>query len=242
MIRPVFPIAGAVLADAVRQKVVWIVLIFVAVLVFAVPSLPSYDQGVVSSVYREVTMALMFVLSIAVGLSLAVTRIPAEVSRRTVFMLLAHDVRRWHYLVGTWLGILAVVGVALAIFSAVALALGVGVYGQFMLRLVAGALAIWLESGVVIALAILVSGWYSPITALIASLAFLFAGHSVSGLFAQGALPWWLPTLDIFNVINPVAHGSGYSLVYGLAMIGAFIGWSGMLLAAGSAIFSRRDL
>lgn len=242
MMRPIAPIAGAVLNDAIRQKVVWIVLIFIAVLAFAVPSLPSYGQGVVGAVYREVTLALMFVLAMAIGLALAVLRIPGEVGRRTVFMLLAHDVRRWHYLVGTWAGIQAVIGIALLVFSAVSIGLGLAVYGEAMLILVAGAFAIWMETGIVTALALLVASWYSPITSLVASVAFLFIGHSISGLLVEGEPQWWLPTLDIFNVTNPVAHGSGYSLVYALAMVGAFVGWSGLLLAAGSAIFTKRDL
>lgn len=238
----VAPIAGAVLADAIRQKVVWIVLIFIAALAFVVPSLPSYQQGVVSAVYREVTIALMFVLSMAVGLALATTRVPSEVDRRTVFMLLAHDVRRWQYLAGTWAGILAVVGLALLAFNAVALALGVVFYGEVMLKLLAAAFAVWLETGVVLGVALAVTAWYSTITSLVAALAFLFIGHSVAGLIASGEPPWWLPTLDIFNVTNPVAHGSGYSLLYAAAMLGVFVGWSGIFLAIGSAVFSRRDL
>lgn len=239
--RRLLPIAGAVLADAIRQKVVWIVLIFAAVLSFAVPSLPSYGQGVVGSVYREVTMALMFVASMTVGLALGSTRIQGEVQRRTVFTLLARDVRRWHYLVGTWAGIVAVTGLALAAFTVIAMAVGLGVYGDAMPVLILGAISVWLETGVVVALALLVSTWFSPVTAIVASLALLFIGHSVTGLMAEGAGKW-LPTLDIFNVTNPVAHGSGYGASYAVAMIAAFIGWSGVLMIAASAAFSRRDL
>lgn len=242
MMRPVFPIAGSVLADAIRQKVVWIVFIFSGALAFAIPSLPSYGQGVVSPVFREVTMALMFVMAMTVGLALGVTRIPGEVQRRTVFMLLAHDVRRWHYMVGTWAGIQAVVGLALLGLTAVALGLGVAFYGEFMLLLIEGAFAIWLETGVVVAVALLVASWYSPITSLVISLAFLFIGHSITGLLVSGEPAWWLPTLDIFNVVNAVAHGTGYSVVHAVAMVGVFAGWSGIFLAAGSSIFARRDL
>ena len=47
-------------ADAIRRKLIWSVVVFAALLAFMAPSLPSYGQGVISAVYREVTIALMF--------------------------------------------------------------------------------------------------------------------------------------------------------------------------------------
>lgn len=240
-------IARAVIADAARRKVTWVVFVFAALLAFAVPSLPSYGQGVVGAVFREVTIALMFVATMVVALALAATRIPGEVERRTVFSLLARDVRRWQYVVGTWIGTFVVTGLVLAAFTVVAIATGYFVYGEVMLVLFQGALAVWLETGVVMALAVLVSTRFNPVTAIVATLSFAFIGHSIAGLIAPSAhggseAPWWLPSLDVFNVINPVAHGDGYSIVYAMAMLAAFAAWSALLLGGASALFARRDL
>jgi ABC-type transport system involved in multi-copper enzyme maturation permease subunit len=242
-----FVIARAVIADAARRKVIWVVLVFAALLALAVPSLPSYGQGVVSAVYREVTVALMFTATIVVALALAATRIPNEVERRTVFALLARDVRRWHYVVGSWIGMFAVIGLVLAAFTAVSIVVGFVVYDELMVVLLQGALGVWLEAGVVMALTVLMSTRFNPVTTIVGALAFLFVGHSVVGLIApaehgSSSAPWWIPSLEIFNVINPVAHGSGYNLVYGLAMLAAFVAWSTLLLAGASALFAGRDL
>lgn len=242
--RPLYAIAQAVVADAIRRKVVWVVLIFAALLAFAVPSLPSYGQGVVSSVFREVTIALMYVTSLVVAVAFGTTRIPAEVERRTVFTVLSKDVRRWHYVAGTWAGMFVVTGVVLLAFTVVALATGLVVYKEFMPVLLLGALAVWFEMGVIMALAVLVSSWYNPITAVVAALAFLFIGHTIPGLVAPPGTdaPWWLPSLQIFDVVNPVAHGSGYGLLYGVSMFAAFVAWVALLLVGASALFARRDL
>lgn len=245
--RQMLAIAQAVLADAVRRKVTWVVLVFAALLAFAVPALPSYGGEVVSAVFREISLALMFTAALVVGLALAATRIPSEVERRTVFSLLARDVRRWQYVVGTWLGMFAVVGVVIAAFTLVTIATGYVVYHQLMFVLAEGALAIWLETGVVMALTVLVSARFNPVTSVIGALAFLFIGHSVAGLIGYGGetqppVPWWMPTLDVFNVINPVAHGSGVALVYVASMLLSFVALSGLLLVAASATFAGRDL
>jgi hypothetical protein len=50
------------------------------------------------------------------------------------------------------------------------------------------------------------------------------------------------PSLDTFNIINPVAHGSGVGLDYMGGMLLAFVGWAGVLLLLGVLAFDGRDL
>lgn len=147
MIGRVAAIAYAVIADAVRRKVVWVVLLFGALLAFAIPALPSYGAGVVEAVYREVALALMYVALVVIALSLAANRLPSEIERRTVYSILTRGVRRWEYIVGTWVGIFATIGIVAAAFTAVAIAVGWFTYGQMMIILLQGALMIWFEAG-----------------------------------------------------------------------------------------------
>ena len=62
------------------------------------------------------------------------------------------------------------------------------------------------------------------------------------GLPELTLVPWYIPNLEIFNVINPVAHGNGYGLAYGAGMILAFVAWIALLQLGAAAIFARRDL
>lgn len=238
-------IASAVVSDAIRRKVVWIVLFFAGLLALAIPSLPSYGLGVQAAVFREVTIALMYAAALTVALSLAASRIPAEVERRTVFTVLARDVARWEYVAATWAGIFAVTGIVIAIYTVAALVIGMVAYGSLMLVLLQASLAVWLEVGVVTALAVMLSARFGAVTNVLGALVFAFIGHSVATLVApapEASSPWWLPSLDLFNVINPVAHGTGYTALYAASMLGAFLAWVGILLLGASAIFARRDL
>jgi len=244
--QPVLTIASAVVLDAIRRKVVWVVLLFAGLMALVIPSLPSYGVGVVDAVYREVSIALMFVAAFVVALALSATRVPVEIERRTVFNVLARDVRRWHYIVGTWLGMCAVVGVAVLLFVLTVMAIGLAVYHEAMPQMLEAGLAIWLEMGVLMAFAVMVSTRLGVVTTVVASLAFTFIGHSIGTLFTGGnpevTAPWYVPSLDVFNVINPVAHGNGYGIAYGLSMIAVFAAWAGLLMLAGSALFAKRDL
>ncbi len=243
--RKVIAIAGAVVADAVRRKVVWVVAVFAALLAVAVPALPSYGVGVMAPVYREVSIALMWSAALAVGLALAATRIPVEVERRTVFNVISRDVRRWQYVLGSWLGMFAVLGVMVAAFPVATIGIGAFVYGEVMWRLFEGALGVWLEIGVIMSVAVALSCEFGSITSVVGALAFAFIGHAVVGLLKlppDARPPWYWPTLDVFNVINPVAHGAGFGLVYGLSMIAAFVAWVAIFMIISSLVFGRRDL
>lgn len=237
-------LAGAVFADALRRKVVWVVVLFAAVLAMAIPALPSYGQGIVEAVFREVALAVMYVAVMVVTLALAANRIPSELERRTVYNVLGRGVRRWEYLLGTWLGVVLTVGVVALAFSVVTIGIGWVVYGSPMLLLLEGALGIWLEAGVVAALCIAVAAAAGPVVVSVAALAFLFIGHARAGVLTpESGLVWYLyPSLDAFNIIAPVSHGDGVSPVYLLTMLAVFLAWSALLLVLGMAVFARKDL
>jgi ABC-type transport system involved in multi-copper enzyme maturation permease subunit len=244
MMRRLSAIAGAVFLDAIKRKVVYAVGLFAVVLAFSAPSLPTYGVGVDVGVYREVALALTFAASFVLALALAANRMPSEVERRTVYNVVAKPVSRWEYVVGTWIGITAVMGAVIAAFTVVDQLVGVVRYGDLMWQLWQGALAIWMEIGVLIAFAVAVSAVSGAVVVAVATITFAFAGHSRQPFLAMfSAFPAWLyPSLDSFNVINPVAHGVGYNLTYGLIMTAVFVGWVAALLVLGSLGFARRDL
>ncbi len=245
MIGRIGPIALGVVADSLRRKVVYVVLVFAALLALAIPSLPDYGLGVESAVFREVALALAFATALVVTLSLAANRVPGELERRTVYNVIAKRVSRWEYLIGTWLGIFIVAGGVVAAFTVIEQVVGVITYGEVMWRLWQGALAIWLEMGVVAAFAVAVSAVSGPVVVITATLAALFVGHSRSTLLGgEGALGLapFVPSLDAFNVVNPVAHGSGVPVLYLLSMITVFVGLTGISLIVGGLLLSRRDL
>ncbi len=244
MMRRLSAIAGAVFLDAIKRKIVYAVGFFAAILAITAPSLPSYGAGVDVGVYREVALALTFVAAVILALALAANRIPSESERRTVYNVVAKPVSRWEYVVGTWLGITGVMGVVIAAFTVIDQLVGLGRYGQPMWQLWEGALAIWFETGVLTAFAVAISAVAGAVVVTVATLTFAFIGHSRQPVVT--AWPWfpgWLyPSLDSFNVINPVAHGTGYDAVYAAIMAAVFLGWVAVLLVLGSVGFARRDL
>ncbi len=244
MIVRVAAIAWSVVSDAARRKVLYAVLAAAAVMTFAIPSLPSYGVGVVTSVYREVALALMYAATVVLALVLSANRVPGEVERRTVYNVLARKTARWEYLAGSWLGVWIILGILVLVFLVVDIMMGAIVYKQAMWLLAEGAFAIWLEGGVLAAAAVALSSRLGPVPVTIGGLAFLFVFHSAGSLVGgtSASLARFTPTLDVFSVSDPVAHGvvvPAYDLGF---MTVAFLGWVLMLMAIGVLAFNGRDL
>ncbi len=237
-------IATAVVTDAIRRRITWVVALFALVLAATIPMLPSYGQGVEDAVYREIVLALVYLAALVVTLVLAANRIPSEVERRTAYTVLVREVRRWEYVTGTWLGIALTLAAACAIFGVIVFGTGWIVYQAPMWTLWQGVLAIWMEATVIAAFCVAVSAVSTPVIVAVSALAFLFITHVRADLLGGPSNPLWAfyPSLDTFNIIAPVAHGSGVSLQYLLVMAFVFLAWSGALLALAAAGFSRRDV
>ncbi len=240
-----FAISQAVITDAIRRKVVWAVVVFAALMSIAIPALPSYGVGIVDGVFRQVAIALMWVAALIVALALAATRLPVEIERRTVFNVVARDVRRWQYVVGTWLGMFVVLGLVLVAFTVAAIAVGWVSYSRPMFLLFEATFAVWLEIGIIMAFTVMLSTLFGPVTSVVGGLVLAFVGHGVVSFLHLSELeraPAWFPSLDVFNVINPVALGGGVSWVYLVAMVIAFCGWVSLFMFGGSLMFAGRDL
>lgn len=240
----VLSVARAVVADAIRRRIVWVVALFALVLAAVIPALPSYGVGVVDAVYREIALAMTYVASMVVALVLSVARIPGEIERRTLYTLLTRDVRRWEYVCGTWAGIAFTLGVAALVFGTIIFGVGWAIYGGPMWQLWQGVLAIWMQSAIIAALAVAVSTITIPVIVAVGSLAFLFVSQVRADLLGGPGHPLWrvYPSLDAFNIIAPVSHGAGVPLAYVATMTLAFLAWTGALLVIGALGFSRRDL
>lgn len=240
----VYAIARAVVSDAIRRRIVWVVALFSLVLAAVIPMLPSYGVGVAGAVYREIALAMTYVAALVVALVLAVPRIPGEVERRTLYSVLARDVRRWEYVLGTWLGIALTLGAAMVAFGLIVFGVGWAVYQVPMWLLWQGVLAIWMEASIVAALCVAVSTISIPVIVAVAALAFVFITHVRADLLGGPENPLWYvyPSLDAFNIIAPVSHGAGVSPGYLAMMAVVFAGWVAALVLLGALGFSRRDL
>jgi ABC-type transport system involved in multi-copper enzyme maturation permease subunit len=200
-------------------------------------------------------LAAMELSGVLVAVLIGVGLVAGEIDRRTIFATLAKPLRRSRFLLGRYLGLLAMLAATMLIMLAVlALVLRFAGYGVSPTA-TAAALLIFMQLAIVAAVAIFFSTFTTPVLASAFSLCLFLIGHLVSDLrvFRErshnelaravlGAVYHVLPDLELFNLkaqaanALPVPHG----IVPTALMYGAC--YTAMLLLLAIALFARRDL
>lgn len=250
MPRRVLVLARWTAVEALRERILYVVLLFAAVLVGSSCILTPLAPGAQSKVVVDFGLAAIDLLGLLVILLSGAGLVRREIERRSLDLILCRPVSRLEYLLGKCLGLFVTLVVLTAVMGAVfALTLAVSGFGWKMSYLAALA-GTALELLVVASLAVLFSTFTSPTLAALFTLALFAAGHLSGSLvrLASGSstaflhgLRWALPALPLFDLRSEVVHGqpvpperllvaAAYAALYALAA-----------LYAASLIFRRRD-
>jgi len=247
-------IAVNVFLSVVRKKVFYVLLLFAAVLILALPALPSFGVGVKLDLFRDFALGLTSLFSIVIVIAIGVSEIPSEVERRTIYNILSKPVRRISFVTGKLLGLMLTLAIAIELMSMLTFGMTALYFGVADAGLFAASWAIFLETSVIASFVVMASAFATPpITATLAAV-FYFAGHVKGTLLgpaledtSAATLParlisYLLPGLEGLTVNDAVAHGVavpparlGMMTLYAGAFILAF-------LLLGAAIFQRKDL
>lgn len=218
-------IAVNVIKEAIRQKIIYITVLFTFLLFAIEPMIPSFKVGLRVQLFGDIALGVAYLAIAVIAVAISVNQVPKEIEQRTIYNILSKPVRRADFLIGKYLGILVVLGacgalMGLAIFGFIYAYFEKVAYGIFQ-----GIAMMFLEAALISAFAILVSTLASPTVNVFACILFYFVGH-VKG----GTLKYILPSLENFNVNEIVARGIVLkanfvleSLLYALAYIAVFL-------------------
>jgi len=239
--------------EAIRDRVLYLLLVFALVLIGVSRLLSLLTVGDEAKIIRDVGLSAISLFGALTAVFVGVSLVFKEIERRTVYTLLANPVRRWQFLGGKFLGLLAVLTMNVALMS-------LGLAAILLLRaeapwpLAPAVLLIVVELAVVTAFALLFSSLTNPILAAVWTFAMYVTGHlSWSLLLLKEKMPagparllcdvlyWVLPNLSRMDVKAAVVHGTelpaGFvplAVLYGIAYASAVL-----LLAC--LAFERKD-
>ena len=117
--RRVWAVAGNTFLEAVRQKVFAVLLLFALVLLGGANYFAEFSFQEQFKFLKDLGYATISLTGLLVGLLGAAQLIPAEIERRTILTALCRPLRRWEFVVGKYLGLVALLGVMLGIMGAV---------------------------------------------------------------------------------------------------------------------------
>lgn len=230
-------IAANTLREALRDKILYLFLGFAVALLVSSKIFGILTVGDQSKIIMDMGLAGIQFFLMLVAVMMSVLLISREIDSRTVYYVLAKPLRRWQFLLGKYVGLLATVLINLVLMSVILVVL-VRIYGGDLdLRLFIATGMIGVEMALLVAFATLFSVLTKPILGSVFTLAVFVVGHVSQDLWLLtrhlpgslgrtlvSVLYYVVPNLERFNFKTEVVHqlaipptAVGFALVYGVA-------------------------
>lgn len=253
--RAIRAIAANTFREAIRDRILYLFVGFALVLIVSTKIFGLLTVGDETRIVKDIGLAAMQFFSMLIAVMMSMLLVSREVDSRTVFNILAKPVRRWQFLVGKYLGLVAIVAANLVLITAV-LTIMVLIYtGQWDPMLLFAAAMTMLEMAVLAAFAVLFAVLTKPILGSLMTLAVFLVGHmsadlwlltrQLPGALTRGVIAvvyYLLPNLERFDFRTEVVHGLpippaavGWAVVYALAFVT-------VVLILASLRFQTKDL
>jgi ABC-type transport system involved in multi-copper enzyme maturation permease subunit len=251
--RAVVPIAVNTFREAIRDRVLYLLLVFALVMIAASKVVSMLTVGDEDKIIKDFGLSTIELCGVLTGILVGVGLVFKEIERRTIFAIVTRPIHRYEFICGKYAGLALILLVNTSIMAA-------GFYLLLLIRgvadprlLIAIGLA-YVEFLLVTAIALFFSSFSTPMLSAIFTLAAYAVGQlswsfdllreRVGGGLGAAlcrTLYHAVPNLWRLNVKSEVVHGLplpdglvGWSVLYSLA-------WSALILTAAAIIFSRRD-
>ncbi len=255
LLKRIISIAKNTFREAVRDRVLYNLVVFVLLLIACAILLGDLTDGHEARTIVNIGLNAVLLFGAFIAIFVGIGLVSKEIEKRTVFAIFAKPVGRGEFIVGKYAGLcltLAVnvavmgVGVSVALASVGGMDLAGPVWATIIL--------IFFELTILTAVAILFSSFSSPsLSALLTFFVFVIGHFSSSlrdlgvSLESQGAryvldaIYYLLPNLSHFTFVTNAAHGEVPPLaMFGGAILYAIV-FDAILIAATILIFSRRN-
>jgi ABC-type transport system involved in multi-copper enzyme maturation permease subunit len=248
-------LARSTFLEALRDRVLLVVAVFALALVLFSRVLGWLSIEDEIKLVQDFSLSGMSLLSLFLAMLVGAFSLAREVDRKTACTVLARDIGRGEFILGKFLGLVAVFWLVLlgaAVFLVLWLFLWGGTPRPALLAAVLGLLC---EALLLTAVAMFLGSLSSATVAAVGTFAFYLVGHSLEALremTGDGKSPEFaglyrvlyrlLPNLEDVNFIN--ATGTGHPVAWGDLGLGALAmaAWTAVFLLGTAFLFRRREL
>lgn len=240
--------------EAVRDKVLVTLLVFALLVMGSAKVIQPLAMGEEAKVVKDLGLSAVALFGVLISVLVGGRLVYKEVDKRTIYIVLAKPVRRWEFILGKYLGLMAVLVASMAVmtvgFYVMLLATGVKPSAYLLLAVLMTAVELAVLTGV----AIFFSTFVTPIASAVFTFAVYFVGHLTRDLRLLAAMSpsplvkvvsqvlyYVLPNLANFNIRGEVVHDVllspavlGTSVAYGLV-------YAAVMLLIAVLVFNRKD-
>jgi ABC-type transport system involved in multi-copper enzyme maturation permease subunit len=243
--------------EAVRDRVLYNLVVFVLLLVASAPLFGAISIDIERLVLVNVGLSSISLFGVIIAIFIGIGLVAKEIEKKTLYTILSRPVRRWEFIVGKYFGLLMTLVVNAALMT-------LGFYAALFItarqlsaadgRLLVAIYFIILQFLMVTAITLLFSSFSTPIFSAVFSFALFAIGTFSEDLrnfaaLSHGLTQWFMtaaaylvPNFAALNVISQVAHNQpisgrliAFNSLYALL-------YSAAVTAGAVIIFERRNL
>ena len=257
MLSRIIAIARNAFREAVRDRVLYNLVLFVLLLTGAAIFLGQLSGGQERKIIVDLGLSAMLLFGVFIAIFVGIGLVYKEIERRTVYAIFAKPVSRGEFLVGKYLGLcltLLVNVVAMGAGISLALIYVSRGWDPLALQIWPAILLIYFELTILTGVALLFSSFSSPALSALLTFFVFIIGHFSSDLktlatsLGSTAARWFfhaiyytLPNLATYSYITPAAQGRPPTASQVAAAIVYALAYVIVILSAATLIFSRRN-
>jgi ABC-type transport system involved in multi-copper enzyme maturation permease subunit len=257
VIRRVFAIARNAFREAVRDRVLYNLVLFVLLLTGAAIFIGELSGGQERKVIVDLGLSAMLLFGVFISIFVGVGLVYKEIEKRTIYAIFSKPVGRGEFLVGKYLGLCLTLLVNVVV-------MGVGVslaliyvrrgWDPLIVAIWPAVFLIYLELMILTAVALLFSSFSSPALSALLTFFVFIIGHfsadlkslatsmgSMAARWVFASLYYLLPNLANYSFITPAAHGhTPAAEVVAVTTLYAFC-YIIVVIALATLVFRRRN-
>lgn len=257
LLRPIAAIAGNTFRETVRDRVLYVFIIFAFLITLAGILLGSLSVGQDLRILEDLGLASISFIGGIIAIFVGTSLVYKEVDRRTIYFIVTKPIGRWQFITGKYLGLalcLLVVTASMGAFLLLTIWAFSPAHVVNLLLLEALAL-IYLEFLFLVAIATFFSTFATPIMSVVFTLGLWAAGHMSDSLrqlsklsdihwvgkFFDG-LYWLIPDLSrMAEVRGQLMYGQQLDLQLVVYLVAYVLAYMLLLLTLSTAIADRRE-
>lgn len=251
----VFAIATNTYREAIRDRVLYLLLVFGILSILAAKILGYVSIGDELKIIKDISLASISVFGTMIAVFVGTNLIYKEIDKRTIYTILSRPISRRTFVLGKYLGLVMLVGtttICMATFAAIYIVI---LGGTLDLIFLAAVILIYWKLLLITAFSVLLSSLTSPILGAIIVLTGYFFGHATGILIdlppqlagtsteTIGKLIYFVtPNLSNFDIWQDYANGVAVSMNFvGWALIYGTI-YTGFVLYLATIAFENKDV
>ena len=251
----ILSIARNTYREAIRDKVLYLLLVFGILAILASKILGYVSMGSELKIIKDISLASISVFGALIAVFVGTSLIYKEVDKRTIYTILSRPIARYEFVLGKYLGLVMLLATTTACMTAFAAVYILIVGGELDMMFFAAVLLVYWKLLLITAFSVLLSSVTSPILGAIIVLAGYFFGHAtgilidlppqLAGTSAEvvgQAIYFLTPNLSNFDIWQEYANGVDVSAGYVLWALGYGTLYTGLLLYLAAVAFENKDV